>query len=43
MVVVSRAFKAVLEHHGCYCRGPYLGHPEVGADDYYLVDRKKAA
>jgi hypothetical protein len=43
MVVVSRAFKAVLEHHGCYCSGPYLGHPEVGADDYYLVDRKKAA
>lgn len=41
MVVVSRAFKAVLEPHGCYCSGPYLGHPEVGADDYYLVGRKK--
>lgn len=40
---VSSDLKAVLEGHGCYCSGPYLGHPEVGADDYYLVERKKAA
>lgn len=43
MVEVSRDLKAVLDHCGCYCSGPYLGHPEVGADDYYLVERKKAA
>ncbi|PZR85260.1 MAG: hypothetical protein DI537_31120 [Stutzerimonas stutzeri] len=33
MVEVSRDLKAVLDHCGCYCSGPYLGHPEVGADD----------
>ncbi len=43
MYVISRDLKALLERHGCYCSGPYLGHPEVGADDYYLVERKKAA
>ena len=40
---VSSDLKAVLDRHGCCCTGPYLGHPEVGADDYYLVERKKAA
>lgn len=43
MYEVSRDLKAVLDRYGCYCSGPYLGHPEVGADDYYLVERKKAA
>lgn len=43
MHVVSGELKAALESRGCYCSGPYLGHPEVGADDYYLVQRKKAA
>lgn len=43
MYVVSGELKAVLESRGCYCSGPYLGHPEVGADDYYLFERRKAA
>jgi hypothetical protein len=40
---VSKDLEAVVERLGCYCSGPYLGHPDVGADDYYLVERKKAA
>ncbi|SEM20904.1 hypothetical protein SAMN04515666_108175 [Bosea lupini] len=43
MCAVSKRLEAELQRHGCYCSGPYLGHPEVGADDYYLVERKKAA
>lgn len=39
----SSDLKAVLEGYDCCCSGPHLGHPEVGADDYYLVERKKAA
>lgn len=43
MHVVSSELKAAFESRGCYYSGPYLGHAEVGADDYYLVERKKAA
>ncbi|MGE7469782.1 hypothetical protein ACQKLX_10090 [Bosea sp. NPDC003192] len=43
MHVISGELMAALGSRGCYCSGPYLGHPEVGADDYYLVERKKAA